>query len=437
MKKSFISLLAVSALIVAGCGGKQSTSTSTAPVITEKVSQGVTDTEILVGNTATVGGAWAIVGAPFNAGIKAYFEDVNEAGGIDGRTITLTNRDDGFDGAVGLANTEKLVETDKVFALVGHFGTPTVSATLEYIKEVGVPMVYAATGVNALYTQAEVGSPVMPVQPIYYTEGRLLLSRVLAETDLFGSVKKVGVLYSDANDGTSIKAGIEYQASQLGLTSSQIVYAVGNVSTGDYSTPVQSLKAAGCDAIIIAANQAPFLAIYTEMNTQNLNVPVITSYVNADATAVPASSYNAARPIYVNAWVDIFSAKGQAGAGEFATSISNASFLSDAEKAAYAVNSYAIAGYIAAHVFTTGVKAVAAKDGNEGVLNWKNYIAAMEGYGNIDIPMGGTVNFAEGHRWGIDSMAVLNYTPATEAAIATFGQVKPLEDIATVVAKIK
>ncbi|MDD3421977.1 MAG: ABC transporter substrate-binding protein [Bacilli bacterium] len=170
MKKSFISLLAVSALIVAGCGGKQSTSTSTAPVITEKVSQGVTDTEILVGNTATVGGAWAIVGAPFNAGIKAYFEDVNEAGGIDGRTITLTNRDDGFDGAVGLANTEKLVETDKVFALVGHFGTPTVSATLEYIKEVGVPMVYAATGVNALYTQAEVGSPVMPVQPIFTTQ---------------------------------------------------------------------------------------------------------------------------------------------------------------------------------------------------------------------------------------------------------------------------
>ena len=75
---------------------------------------------------------------------------VNEAGGIDGRLIEYVNRDDGFDANVGITNTGKLINEDKVFALVGHFGTGTVAATIPTIREVGIPMVYAATGVNNL-----------------------------------------------------------------------------------------------------------------------------------------------------------------------------------------------------------------------------------------------------------------------------------------------
>ncbi len=72
----------------------------------EEYSQGVTDTTILVGNTAAVSGALAVVGVPFNDAIMAYFKMVNDAGGIGGKQIEFVTYDDGFDGATGAALTE-------------------------------------------------------------------------------------------------------------------------------------------------------------------------------------------------------------------------------------------------------------------------------------------------------------------------------------------
>src|SRR5574344_1535849 len=81
--------------------------------------------------------------------------------------------------------TKQLVETDHVFALVGHFGTNTVGATLDYLKEKGVPMVYAATGIADLYQEGATGNDavIYPVQPIYSAEGRVLLARAVASKD--------------------------------------------------------------------------------------------------------------------------------------------------------------------------------------------------------------------------------------------------------------
>lgn len=151
------------------------TTTTEAPIIV----QGVTEDTIKVGNTAATSGAFAGVGVPFNEAIKAVFAEVNAAGGIGGREIEFITYDDGFNAANGLTYTEKLIEEDEVFALVGHFGTPTVGATLDLIQEVGIPMVYAATGINALYFYESVGNPVMAVQPIYRTDGRMMAARAV------------------------------------------------------------------------------------------------------------------------------------------------------------------------------------------------------------------------------------------------------------------
>ena len=147
--------------------------------------QGVTDTTIIVGNTAAVSGAFAGVGIPFNHGVNAYFHSINEAGGVNGRKITLKTYDDEFQADKGLDFTKQLVEQDNIFALVGHFGTPTVGATLDYIQDIGIPMVYAATGINGLYFENSPKNPVFAVQPIYLTDGRLMTARALNEP-LFG-----------------------------------------------------------------------------------------------------------------------------------------------------------------------------------------------------------------------------------------------------------
>src|SRR6056297_1948063 len=96
------------------------------------------------------------------------------------------------------------------------------------------------------------------------------------------------------------------------------------------------------------------------MANQNVNVPVFTSYVNADPTYVDPLQYNEDRPIFTNAWVDVFSEEGQAAVADYAAIIMAADFLDEETKTAYMTNSFAIAGYIAAVVFIEGLERVEA-----------------------------------------------------------------------------
>ncbi|PKK93164.1 MAG: hypothetical protein CVV61_06050 [Tenericutes bacterium HGW-Tenericutes-6] len=402
----------------------------------EKV-QGVTETTITVGNTAATTGAFAAVGVPFNDALKAVFEVVNEAGGIDGRTIEFITYNDEFNAENGLAFTEKLIEEDQVFALVGHFGTPTVGATLDLIQEVGIPMVYAATGINGLYFAESVGNPVMAVQPIYLTDGRLMTARAVKES-VYGANgdqalpanAKIGVLYTNDDVGNSIKAGVEAEASILDMED-QFVYEA--VTADTVATAVQKLKTENVQAVILAVNQAPFGYSLSALYDADLDVPVFSSYVNADVTVV--NPLQAPTDIYVNAWVDIFTTEGQAAVQDFVAAIGGASFLTEEQKTAYYTNSFAIAGYIAAKIFIEGLERVAA---NEEELTWNSYIRAME-EGPIDVPMGGSVDFSGGKRWGIASMSLLKYTytpaqgetPASEA----FLKVREIETIEEIEAK--
>ena len=126
---------------------------------------------------------------------------VNEAGGIDGRKIEFLHTDDEFDPVKGLAALEKFVEDEKVFAIVGHFGTPVVGATLENLKEYGIPAVYFATGIGQLFsakatTNAE-GYNIFPIQPLYITEGQLMVARGVGT---FGATK-IGMIYTNDDAG--------------------------------------------------------------------------------------------------------------------------------------------------------------------------------------------------------------------------------------------
>ena len=455
MKKIFLLFtVAFVGLAFVSCGTEETTAVTTAANTTTAVqttvgpeyAQGVTDTTITVGNTAVVSGALAFVGVPFNEGMKAYFKQVNDNGGIDGRTIEFITYDDTFNAELGVTYTEKLVEDDKVFALVGHFGTPTVGATLDYIQEKGIPMVYAATGINSLYFQESVGNPVMAVQPIYITDGRMMTARALQESfygtngdEKLSATGLIGVLYTNDDVGNSIKEGIEIEMESLSIASNRVFYIA--VDSNSVEQAVLLLKMYGVETVILAMNQTPFAYTLTAMYNNELNVPVFTSYVNADVSSVDHTQYNVNRPIYTNAWVDVFSDKGQADVADYVTCIAQAD-LDEATKTNYYGNSFAIAGYIAAKVFVEGLERVAA---NGEDLTWANYISAME-ESPIDIPMGGTVDFTDGHRWGIAAMSLLKYTYTlgddpltteveTDFVLESFVKVKEIETIDTIEAK--
>ena len=205
--------------------------------------QGVDDTTIYVGNTAATTGSYATVGVPFNAGLEAAFKAYNDNGGFQGKSIELIHYDDGFDAAQGLIYTKTLVETDHVFAIVGHFGTNTVAATLDYLKEMGVPMVYAATGIAELYQEGATGNDrvIYPVQPIYNSEGRVLLARAVApaENGIGLGATKIGVVATTDDAGTGLVYGVKKQAETLDV---EIFYQDVDAAATDYSAAVNVLR---------------------------------------------------------------------------------------------------------------------------------------------------------------------------------------------------
>lgn len=469
MKKRVLSLLlaAVMSLSLFACGNPTE---GDAEGYDGTEVQGVTEDKIYIGTTAATSGDFATVGTPFLVGMNAALKVYNDNGGFNGKTIEIVHYDDGFNAEQGLTYTKKLVEEDQVFALVGHFGTPTVGATLDYITtESGIPMVYAATGISGLYNEDAEGyeKAVMSVQPIYNTEGRVLLARAAASTDnnmgLGGTT--IGVISTTDEAGVGMLEGIKRQAEEIdGIN---IKYVTTEATTGtNHASAVNTLKAEGCDVVIVAANQAPFKEIMHYMRDGGLdNVKVITSYVSADAAMLTElavdGSITATREVYTTAWLDITSATylyapatdNATGAylwacyKALAASIYDAGVFGFSEEywaAAEAIcaydlsvngatsataftnsfNSYALAGYIAATMFIEGLERV-DESGKE--LTWLNYIDAMES-APVDVPMGGEVDLANGSRLGIEELALNKYDLAT-AQLTTYSGITGLDEV--------
>lgn len=426
----------------------------------EEGTPGITDDEIIIGNTAATSGVFAGVGVPFNLAMQVVFDEYNAT--HEGRDIKFVHYDDGFDGEQGLAYTKKLVEEDNVFALVGHFGTNTVNATMDYLLESGIPMVYGVTGVNSLFFEDVPGNNILSVQPIYRTEGRMMVARALNES-LFGANKdaklgdteKIVVLYSDDDAGQSIRVGINDEVTSLGI-SDRVVYLPFSTTTASAVATVALAENPG--VILLSSNQAPATAMATALRTQESTVPVFTSYVNSAAVFSPAMVDAAtALPyeVYANAWVDISDAT---AAGPTADDIGgdgtlagwdfdlaslvgfseeywtefvndmNSSDLTDGDTTAKSLwaNPYAMAGYVAAHTFVTILERV-----DLDTVTWESFIEAAES-APIDLPLAGSIDWADGNRTGLSTLALTRLVYAPQL---TFSKIRDLEDIDAVRAK--
>ena len=304
----------------------------------------------------------------------------------------------------------------------------------------------------------------MTVQPIYDTEGQSMVATAFAPVEAGGlGATKLGVISTTDEAGTGMLNGIEIEVNKLGKKDS-VVYQEGGASDTDFSAQVTALKAAGCDVVIIAANQAPFVAIANTFVSANYeNVKIITSYVSANAATmgglVKSTAISETREVYAGAWLVTGSVptetKGWADFVEFVKVITlydkahgtaltptvpitgiNAdgstyeydlldvyfgtlnmtTFQYDRFDwakdgvSAYFLNSYAMAGYVSANVFCQGLERMNGK-----VLNWDGFIAAMES-APVNVPMGTSVNYADGNRVGIDALALNKYTTVNAAA---------------------
>lgn len=381
MKKKFLIVLIILSLVstfVFASGSKEEKSSDG--------TQGITDKVVKVGNSVATSGALAPVGLPFKAGMDAYFLMVNENGGINGRTIEYIHSDDEFNPVKGKAAVDKLINDDKIFAIVGHFGTPVVTATLQDILDKGIPTVYFATGIGALYNEKAVDKEraLFPVQPVYPMEGRLMVAWAVGQD----KAKKIGVIYTNDDAGKDLMKGIkrESKAQNVELVTQQIAPGADDVSAA-----VLNMKSANVDSIIIATIQQTFPQVVKELAKQGNKKNAITSYVNADNRMTQAvKDVIGDFKIYTNAWVNIFAPESKKYQ-EWIAKVSNEDLK---------FNAFALAGWIAAHFFSEGLQR-AGED-----PTWTSFIDAMESE-PIQNPFGGTLDYSNGQRLGTSQMALL------------------------------
>ena len=115
-----------------------------------RAEDGVTDDTIVFGQAAVLEGAASALGQGMKFGISAAFEEANKAGGVHGRKLKLISENDGYEPDRAIAATRKLIEEDKVFALIGPVGTPTAAAAQPIATEAKVPFIGAFTGAGFL-----------------------------------------------------------------------------------------------------------------------------------------------------------------------------------------------------------------------------------------------------------------------------------------------
>ena len=245
---------------------------------------GVSNDSILLGGSVPLSGL-ASGYKSVALGAEAYFKYVNDHGGVNGRKIDYRYEDDAYNPAQTVQVTRKLVEQDRVFAIFNTLGTEDNEAIRDYLKQRGVPQLFAASGANTWGHDANA----IGYLPSYVAEGRIYGRYIAAKLPK----AKIGVLYqADPYTGDLI-AGLR---SGLGKHASQIRAKQGyDVTSSGVSSQIASLKAARVDTLMIFATPTFTIQAYVAMNKLGWKPKnVFVNQVSSASSTMAISAANAA-----------------------------------------------------------------------------------------------------------------------------------------------
>jgi branched-chain amino acid transport system substrate-binding protein len=214
---------------------------------------GVTGNEILIGSCSALEGPSHFLGTETVTGAKAYFDFINDAGGVDGRKLKLISYDDSYDPAKTEACFNRLLE-QKVFALGFFVGTPTAVKYLPMAESNKIPLVGLFTGAQTLYEPMR--HWVVNVRASYFDETREQID------GLWGSLgyKKIGVIYPEDAFGAAVLEGVKTALKAHGA--SPIAVASYQRQTAQVGGAIDTVKAANPEAVVVvgpANTVAPIL----------------------------------------------------------------------------------------------------------------------------------------------------------------------------------
>ncbi|GAA4002834.1 ABC transporter substrate-binding protein [Comamonas faecalis] len=226
-------LIALASLAVAAFG-------STAHA---QATQGVTKDSITVGTIQDLSGPLAGFGKQIRDGMLLRVEEINEQGGIDGRKLVLKVEDSGYDPKRAVLAAQKLVNQDKIFAMLGHIGTAGNVASFPVLFSKNVISFFPVTAAREMYE---------PLHRLKYSFAATYYDQIRQRTPQLVKEKnahKVCAIYQDDEFGLEVLRGGEAGLKTIGMEYAEKTSFKRGAT--DFSSQVAKMKAAGCDFVVL------------------------------------------------------------------------------------------------------------------------------------------------------------------------------------------
>ena len=248
MKKLLLGLTVSATLALSACGGGDEAVDANLP-------RGLSADSIKIGTHTDLSGMLATWGVPTVNGMRQRFDELEEAGGVHGRTIDFTVEDSQYQVPLAVKATNKLINVENIFAMLGAMGTPHNNAAFDSMFEANVPSLFPLTAAVSMY------EPLHPMKFSFFVSYRDQIRggmRYLIDEKGF---EKVCVQSLATDYGAEVGIGFEQSVEENGL---DVVYAGRHrASETDFTGTVTSIKNSGCELLVLGPLIKDSIQLYT------------------------------------------------------------------------------------------------------------------------------------------------------------------------------
>lgn len=268
---------------------------------TKVTDQGISASEIVIGTHQDLSGPIKTWGVPVGNGMKMAVEEINAAGGVQGRKLKLVMEDSAYDPKKAVLASQKMIEKDKVFAMIGPMGSPTVLAAQDILFDAGVPQLFPLTAAEFTY-KFDAAKPQERLKfnnLLPYTESTRAAVKYLIEAKNF---KKPCIMHQDDEYGKNVLDGFTQQTAAMKITPASITSYKRGAS--DFSAQIAKMKADGCDLVTLGTVVRETIGAMVEAKKLGWDV----TFVGATPTnvlEVPALGKEAVEGLYAASGFEI------------------------------------------------------------------------------------------------------------------------------------
>jgi branched-chain amino acid transport system substrate-binding protein len=215
---------------------------------TKVTNEGISPTEIVIGTHQDLSGPIKFWGVPVSNGMKMAVEEINAAGGINGRKLKLILEDNGYDPKKAVLATQKMIERDKVFAMIGGMGSAPTLAAQDILFDAGVLQLFPLTAAEFTYKF----DPSKPQERLKfnnllpYVESTRAAVKYMMEWKGF---KKPCLMHQDDEYGKNVLDGFTQQLEAMKVQPASVTSFKRGAS--DFSAQIAKMKSDGCDLVVL------------------------------------------------------------------------------------------------------------------------------------------------------------------------------------------